>query len=72
MASGDPHISFAMRGVYHHSRGRCTTTGAPHRRERGHEHGRVVSWQSSTPTVRLYTIYPDTASTIGCTAPWHD
>ncbi|KAK5836603.1 hypothetical protein PVK06_012397 [Gossypium arboreum] len=25
----------------------------------------VVSWQSSTPAVRLHTVYPDTASTIG-------
>ncbi|KAG8500371.1 hypothetical protein CXB51_003659 [Gossypium anomalum] len=37
MASGDPHISFAVRGVHNHSRGRCTTAAAPHRWERGQE-----------------------------------
>ncbi|KAH1064592.1 hypothetical protein J1N35_029579 [Gossypium stocksii] len=36
MASRDPHISFAVRGVHHHFRGRCTTVGTPHRRKRGH------------------------------------
>ncbi|MFQ6622557.1 hypothetical protein Gotur_001495 [Gossypium turneri] len=36
MASGDPHISFAVRRVYRHSRGCCSTAQASHRRECGH------------------------------------
>ncbi|XP_040951789.1 protein MAIN-LIKE 2-like [Gossypium hirsutum] len=36
MASRDPHISFAVRRVYRHSRGCCNTARASHRREYGH------------------------------------
>ncbi|KAG8496472.1 hypothetical protein CXB51_007565 [Gossypium anomalum] len=44
MASGDPHISFSVRRVHHHSRGCCTTAKAHHRRECGHEHKLRFSW----------------------------
>ncbi|KAG8478588.1 hypothetical protein CXB51_028447 [Gossypium anomalum] len=36
MASGDPHISFALRGVHHHSRRCYNTARAPYQRECGH------------------------------------
>ncbi|KAK5784432.1 hypothetical protein PVK06_038956 [Gossypium arboreum] len=35
MVPEDPHFSFAVWGVYHHSRGCCTATRAPNQQECG-------------------------------------
>ncbi|MFQ6663210.1 hypothetical protein Gotur_030818 [Gossypium turneri] len=59
MVSRNPHISFAVRGVHHHSRGCCTAAQAPRRRECDHRRRSSLHY---APYRGVYSCWMQTAT----------